>query len=136
MVNLFSLLFNSTLFNKAWTQILRRFKSYLGCVRYLWWWESQAIFQAENRLKAFRWSTVLLKQFVIIIVKFITNNIYFRFQTKVWNFFWNEYCFNLKYITTVKWKDERVAIRSCFLWKPLPFIRNRTYYTNIYINML
>ena len=53
----------TTSFNKAWTQVLRRFKSCLWCVGDLRWWGSLKI-----RLNAFRWSTIPQKQFIIIII--------------------------------------------------------------------
>ena len=58
----------TTSFNKAWTQVLHRFKSCLLHVRDLWWWGSLTMVPARNeRLNAFCWSIIPQKQFIIIM---------------------------------------------------------------------
>ena len=54
-------------FNKAWTQVLHRFKSCLWHVGDLWWWVSLTMVPAGNKTKQFSWSTIPQKQFIIII---------------------------------------------------------------------
>ena len=61
-------LYCTTIFNKAWTQVLRRFKSFSRRVRDLWWWGSLTMVQAGNRLNTFRQSTIPQKQFTIIVI--------------------------------------------------------------------
>ena len=53
----------TTSFNKAWTQVLRRFKPCLPRIGDFWQWS-----RLEIRLNAFRWSTIPQKQFIIIII--------------------------------------------------------------------
>ena len=62
-------LYWTTSFNKAWTQVLRRFKSCSRRVPDSRWWGSQWCWQCsrlEIKLNAFRWSTLPQKQFIII----------------------------------------------------------------------
>ena len=41
----------TTSFNKAWTQVLRNFKSCSRCIRDSQWWESLTMIPAENKVK-------------------------------------------------------------------------------------
>ena len=57
----------TTSFNKAWTQVLRRFKSCSPRVGDSRWWGSLTMSRLEIRLNAFRRSTIPQKQIIIII---------------------------------------------------------------------
>ena len=58
----------TTLFNKAWTQVLRKHKFCSRCVGYSRWWGLWQRSRLEIRLNAFRRSTVQRKLFIIIII--------------------------------------------------------------------
>ena len=64
----------TTSFNKAWTQVLRRFKPCSQRFGHSRWWGSLPVVRLEIRLNAFRWSTAPQKQFIFIKV---TNCIVF-----------------------------------------------------------
>ena len=61
----------TTSFNKAWTQVLHRFKSCLRHVRDSRWWGSLTMVRLEIRLNAFCRSTRPQKQVIIIIITLI-----------------------------------------------------------------
>ena len=58
----------TTSFNKAWSQVLRRFKSCSQHFGDSQWWDLWQWLLLEIRLNAFRWSTIPQKQFFIIII--------------------------------------------------------------------
>ena len=66
----------TTSFQKAWTQVLRKFKSWLQGVGHSQWWGSLTIVLVEIRLNAFCWSTIPQKQ--LIIIHHHQYKIYFR----------------------------------------------------------
>ena len=57
----------TTSFNKAWTQLLRRFKTCSQCAGNLRWWESLAIVPAGNKVKRLSQPSIPQKQFIIIM---------------------------------------------------------------------
>ena len=65
----------TTSFSKAWTQVLRRFKSCLIRVRDSRWWESVTMVQAENKAKC--------RRFIIIITMFRKKLYEIKYSTKL-----------------------------------------------------
>ena len=57
-----------TSFNKAWTQVMHRFKSYSWHVRDLRWWGSLAVVLAGNKAKRLSSVKHTTKQVIIIII--------------------------------------------------------------------
>ena len=55
-------------FNKAWAQVLRRFKSCTRCVRDSRWWGSLTMVPARNKAKRLPLVNQTTKKFIIIII--------------------------------------------------------------------
>ena len=99
----------ATSFNKALTQVLRKFRSYSRLIEDSRWWGSLTMVPLEIRPNAFHWSSMTQKQFII---KCLIMAVFWRYeysgrlvgsQVFAWIFLCNCSC---------HWKTVRITFSS------------------------